>query len=699
MKLNYDKGRNVSRDYQQEFRGINRKVRASETEFVSAINLTSAEYPALTTRRERDFITDIGRCDTPSLCSLGDGSIAYIGKDGENYAIFIDGVEEYVLTDVEMPQKIVKMGQYLCLFPAGIVYNLADLTDKSAKSIEAVFDNIDKGVFSFTPCKLDGKVAIVSALIPSKASIGDMWYDTEANKSYLCTAIVDGWQKEKAIIYANNMDLAFATERPLYAVQVTMFDGGLASGKASLDTFNGGTYIGTGINVAISDKFPENANNGDFVLITDSVTKTNTLYQYRTKAPKWAEYPTSYTRISASGADITDFFKEGDVVEVSEFGYTRVYTAVKATAEEAGYIVTDTLPVYGTYGYAEKPMQITRKMPKGLTNIVEASNRLWGTDSEGKEIYACKLGDPFNWYAYTGIASDAYAITVGSGGKFTAAVSYDGYPHFFKENSILKVYGNYPFSTYAFDCPGVALGNEKSVAILNGSIIYKGVDGFFAYSGGYPELLSDDITDICTYEYVVTAAAADNNAYYAAIQNGYDSNVYVFEKGFWHIHDAGKLREYKRNAIADMCFTGRGVIAAIGEEEIEYAGELAYRGFEAERYLATLSGLPPKGFEADKTHEDLQWNMTSARLGLSLPQDKWYSHLIFRYASESPVDVVITYDGKATDSYTLSARETLGSESIILSPRQGEYITISMSGKGKFTLVSISKNIEGGNTP
>jgi hypothetical protein len=696
VKLNYDKGRNVSRDYQQEFRGINRKVRPSETEFVSAINLTSAEYPALTTRRERDFITDIGRCDTPSLCSLGDGSIAYIGKTEEGYAIFIDGVKEFALTDVEMPQKIVKMGQYLCLFPSGIVYNL---TDKTAKSIESVFDNQFDGVFSFTPCKLDGKVAIVSALIPSKASIGDMWYDTEANKSYLCTAIVDGWQKEKAIVYVNNMDLAFATERPLYAVQASSFDGGIASGSAMLYTFNGGTYISTGISVTISDKFPTSASNGDFILITDSTARTNTLYQYRTKAPKWAEYPTSYTRISSDTKDITDFFKEGDVIEVSEFGYTRVYTAVKETADEVGYIVTDTLPVYGTYGYAEKPMQITRMMPKGLTNIVETSNRLWGTDTEGKEIYACKLGDPFNWYAYTGIASDAYAITVGSGGKFTAAVSYDGYPHFFKENSILKVYGHYPFNLYSFDCPGVALGNEKSVAILNGAVIYKGVSGFFAYSGGYPELLSDDITDICTDEYVVTAAAADNNAYYAAIQNGYDSYVYVFEKGFWHIHDAGKLQEYKRNAIADMCFTGRGVIAAIGEEETEYAGELEYQGFEAKRYLATLSGLPPKGFEADKKHEDLQWSMTSARLGLSLPQDKWYSHLIFRYASESPVDVVITYDGKVTDEYTLSARERLGSESIILSPTQSEYITISMKGKGKFTLVSISRNIEGGNTP
>ena len=696
MKLNYDRGKSINRDYQQEFRGINKKVHPSETELTNATNLTSAEYPALTTRRERDFITDIGRCDTPSLCSLGDGSVAYIGASAQGYSIFIDGDEKYALDNITMPQNIVKMGQYLCIFPAGIVYNL---TDDSVKSIEAVFDNKTDGVLSFTPCKLDGKVAIISAQKPSKADIGDLWYDTESNKTYLCTAIVSGWQKEKSIIYTNNMDLAFATERPLYAVNVSYFDGGIASGAATLYTYNGGTYISTDTSVTIGQILPDTANNGTFMVLTDITAKTNTLYQYRANAPKWAEYPTSYTKISSDFSDITGFFKEGDVIEVGEFGYTRVYTAVQGSDDESGYIVTDALPTYGEIGYATKPIQITRKLPENITNIIESSNRLWGTDTEGKEIYACKLGDPFNWYAFTGLASDAYAITVGTSGKFTAAISYDGCPHFFKENSILKVYGSYPFSIYTFECPGVASNNEKSVSLFNGSVIYKGIDGFFAYSGGYPELISDNISPICTDEYVVTSSAADNNTYYAGVQRGLDSYIYVFEKGFWHIHDAGKLREHNRNAIADMCYTGRGIVAAIGAEETDIPGELDYYGIPAKRYLATLSGRPPKSFAENKTNEDLQWGITTSKLGLSLPQDKWYSHIIFRYESESDIDVVITYDGITKDKYKLSARATLGSEAIILSPRQSEYITVDMSGKGNFTLVSISRNIEGGATP
>ena len=698
MQFTYDSGRAISRDFQQEFRGINHKARPLESELSSAINLTSAEYPALKTRRERDYITQIGRCDTPSLCPLGDGSVAYIGKgEGGNY-LYVDGVKKLDLTEngIKMPQKIVRMGAQLCLFPENVVYNLADNT---LKRIESVLTNRDHGSISFTPCKLDGVIATVSEREPTSAKLGDMWFDSATGKAYLCKAIADGWHKEKAIVYANNMDLQFATDRPLYAVQVSSFSGGIAEGSATLYTFNGGTYISAQTSVTISASLPKTANSGAFYLLTDSKNKTNELYQYKVGAPKWVEYETSYTRISANNVDITDFFKEGDVVEVGEFGHTRVYTAKKATDTEKGYIVVDTLDIYGEYFYAEKEVVISRKMPKGMTNIIECSNRLWATDENGVEIYACKLGDPYNWSAFTGIASDAYVINVGSGGKFTGAIAYDGYPYFFKENSIVKVYGTYPFSTYTLDCVGVVSGGEKSLAILNGSIVYKGIDGFYAYSGGYPELLSDDISDICTDKYIVTASAADSNAYYAAVQYGTLAKIYVFEKGIWHLQDAGKFEQQNRNAIVDMVYTGRGIVTAIAEEETEYP-DLDYQGINAKYYLATLSGLPPKPFEeGDYTNDDLEWSFTTAKLGLALPQDKWYSHLVFRYESDTPIKVVISYDGNVTERYKLSAKATLGSEAITLSPRRSEYITITMSGKGRFTLLSISRNIEGGNAP
>ena len=59
-------------------------------------------------------------------------------------------------------------------------------------------------------------------------------------------------------------------------------------------------------------------------------------------------------------------------------------------------------------------------------------------------IYACKLGDPTNWFSYRGIAADSYAVTVGSDGAFTGAATCMGYALFFKENTLHKLCGTKP---------------------------------------------------------------------------------------------------------------------------------------------------------------------------------------------------------------------------------------------------------------
>lgn len=742
MKLNYDRGKNILREILQEFRGINKRLRPSESEFRKAFNMSTSEYPALVSRRERKYNTNtIGRCGFPSLCSLGDGKIAYIGESEGKHYIYIDGEAVYEFENIpETPHKMVKMGQYLCVFPEGIVYNIAD---NSVKRIRSEFSNYDKGKITFSPCKIDGKIAVVSDVEPSEARIGDVWYSPAENKTYLCTAVTSSWSIEKAIIYANNMDLAFATDRPLYAVQVSSFTGGLADGsEGTLLTYNGGTYIVTDVKVPIGTRLSDSPSNGSFMVINDSVARKCTLWHYRTNRPKWVEYGTSYTRISASVADIADYFSEGDVIKVDEYGYSRIYTAVKATENEAGYIVTDSISTIGEYGYAEKPLTLSRDMPEGMTNIIEASNRLWATDALGREIYASKLGDPFNWYAFSGLASDSYAITVGIGGVFTGAISYDGYPHFFKETSIMKVYGNYPFRLYTLDCPGVASNASESVAVYNGAIVYKGVDGFYAYNGSYPTLISESIGDETLTNCAVTASASDNSAYYAAVKINDKTNIYVYQKGMWHLQDS--------TDVADMCFTGRGVVYAFGkgdgsetEQQTYYlasseVGQLNYytqetytvgdidgdgRVTEADVNIARkivmgtytptndeiLRGDTDGNGEIDRsdyllisrmiTEGPVDWYFETAEQGLYLPFDKWYSHFIFRYYAEKPFTVTLKYSDGWEERYTMPEKAVIGSESIQIPARKTEYLTIKAEGSGRFALLSIAKNIEGGNTP
>ncbi len=86
------------------------------------------------------------------------------------------------------------------------------------------------------------------------------------------------------------------------------------------------------------------------------------------------------------------------------------------------------------------PVKLERRVPD-LDFVTEQGNRVWGCSRKENSIYACALGDPTNWYSYRGIASDSYAVSVGSDGAFTGAASCLGYLLFFKENCIHKLYG------------------------------------------------------------------------------------------------------------------------------------------------------------------------------------------------------------------------------------------------------------------
>ena len=54
------------------------------------------------------------------------------------------------------------------------------------------------------------------------------------------------------------------------------------------------------------------------------------------------------------------------------------------------------------------------------------------------------LGDFRNWQCFMGLSTDSYYGNLGTDGKFTGAITHMGYPLFFKENCLHKVYGDYP---------------------------------------------------------------------------------------------------------------------------------------------------------------------------------------------------------------------------------------------------------------
>ena len=177
--------------------------------------------------------------------------------------------------------------------------------------------------------------------------------------------------------------------------------------------------------------------------------------------------------------------------------------------------------------------------------VVESGNRIWGCNSEKNEIYASKLGDPKNFDSFMGISTDSYAVTVGTDGEFTGAVSFRGYIIFFKEHCIHKIYGqNPPYTVNTSYIRGVQKGSHKSLCVVNETLYYKSPNGICAFEGGVPV----DISSALGGAYYTDAIAGVlGNRYYICMSDKNGKRVlfnYDESRNIWHKEDNIDIREF-----------------------------------------------------------------------------------------------------------------------------------------------------------
>ncbi len=214
------------------------------------------------------------------------------------------------------------------------------------------------------------------------------------------------------------------------------------------------------------------------------------LKKYDPATRLWNSIPTTWVRITAAG--IGRGLAAGDTVTVSGVegpaGDTFNRDLVLHAAEENAVTVTAILDeTFSQTG----PVTLARRVPQ-MDFVTELDNRLWGCSSATNEIFACKLGDPTNWYSYQGLAGDSYAATVGSDGPFTGAAAHNGCVLFFKSGCIHKVYGTKPanYQVTQAAAPGVQPGSAGSVCAVDGVLYYKAEHAVMAYDGSWPEPVS-----------------------------------------------------------------------------------------------------------------------------------------------------------------------------------------------------------------
>ena len=325
------------------------------------------------------------------------------------------------------------------------------------------------------------------------------------------------------------------------------------------------------------DKVYYNTQTGAFGSLESTWTGTGLSFQNGTIYEKEAQANT----IQVPGVNWGDYFKKGDAVTIS--GCTvhpenNKSLVIRDIQEDRLVFYEYSFVLNGEKGdeaYTETgTVTIARTLPD-LDFVCENENRVWGC--KGNTIYCSKLGDPFNWNVFDGLATDAYAVDTGSAGNFTGCVSYLGYPIFFKEDHIYKVYGTMPsnFQVMGTSTLGVMAGCGKSLAVAGEVLFYVSRAGVMAYSGGVPQCVSRALGNQRLGQ---AAAGAEGLRYYLSAQGedeGWHLLVYDTQAKLWHREDETQATHF--------AFHG-GILYLLNQSgEIWTVGDVAQPPAEAEQ--------------------------------------------------------------------------------------------------------------------
>ena len=435
---------------------------------------------------------------------------------------------------------------------------------------------------------------------------------------------------------------------------------------------DGSSYEG----VKVSATEPEDPANMELWIDTSSVP--HTLKQYSTTSMMWVDITTTYIKITATGLGFP--FSEGDGVTITGIENAALQdlnsNMIIWARGDNFIVVTGLLDQVTTQ---DTPITVARKMPN-MDFIIESENRLWGcrygialNGEMVNEIYASKLGDFKNWNVFNtpSISTDSYVASLGTDGQFTGAITHLGYPLFFKENCIHKVYGNYPanYQIQTTTCRGVQKGCSKSLAIVNEVLYYKSRSAVCAYDGSLPQEMSTALGDI---SYSNAVAGSLGNKYYLSMadaEGAYHLFVYDTKRGMWHREDDTQVTDFC-NCRGDLYFIDH-----------------------ADNQIKTVQGT------GVAETANIDWMAETGVIGTDSPDKKYISRLDVRMSLKvgTRVYFYIEYDstGKWEHLFTMTGM-TLQSFTVPIRPKRCDHMRIRIEGDGEAKIYSICKTIEQG---
>ena len=190
----YKPSRNSVKEYTDtvsQFRGLNEKARADESEFSDMINMSSEHFPLMAPRNCRAKLLE-----SKNKITAITNKEAFIHCEvmGAYNRFYINGKEITALrsTNTKDERKIVGMSAYEVIFPDKKYVNTLDHTDCGSlgqKNVITGLHGVKEG-FEYgnrvilTPSTLDGteiKASTVSETPPENPESGDVWADTSGD--------------------------------------------------------------------------------------------------------------------------------------------------------------------------------------------------------------------------------------------------------------------------------------------------------------------------------------------------------------------------------------------------------------------------------------------------------------------------------------------------------------------------------------
>ena len=618
------------------FSGINRQPNAPDGAIFNTTNMDSLRMPCLAPRKKRKIIHQ-SSTDHYGIYPYNGGLIWVHGS----MLLYNDKDISPISSGMK---KIAAMNDWAIIYPDKKIYYLKEIDDEPVEYTETFTDTVN-----FQDGTLNGEAAEKNTIRFSTLYLPN----TDLRPGMVVSIVVGSGDPENFTIQEVGLrELRFEensfTNQQNVSVTITR------------------TYTEESPNVGFITEKPM-----DMEVTASASFVVDTLYETTIESTTvdWRELPIYVGDcITISGSTVSENNRDAIIRGIDK--------VVKNGVDVYRIIVDDNIFTAVT----GQNITVSRHEPD-MDGFFVHENRLWGW--KGKTIYASAFGDPRNFSIYEGLESDSWSLDVEGFGEIVGGISYQGYPTFFTETCVYRIYGDRPTQYRLMQCGHIGLerGSADSLAIAGEALYYLSPSGMARFSGGYSQNVHAPFGEL---KFKNGKAASDGIRYMINMQlvgDTYQTYVYDTRWDAWFRFDGDQYRALAAdNGIYMM--TAKSIM----------------RDGNAPNPTWLTPTTETAAVSSEVEFNDFTGNYWTAGRGYGNPSRKGTSKLLLRMSisANTSVTVSICFDqGTWKDIKTLvgptSGGAKMKSYNVPITPRRSDNYRIRLScpGGGDWTLHSL----------